>query len=191
MEQQIKIAGICGSLRKDSYNKKIMNVAGELLPDNMEMIPVAFDAIPLYNEDLDTPNATPPETVTRLREAIAEADGLLIVSPEYNYSIPGGLKNALDWVSRGKENPLTGKPVSLMGASPGMWGTIRMQLSFLPFFHLFNMKLVMKPEVLINSVHTKFDEHGNFTDELAKQLIRKNLENLKALILSNAVKTEK
>jgi chromate reductase len=181
MKKTIKIAGICGSLRKDSYNKKILNVANDLLPDGMEMIMVAFDELPLYNEDLDT--IQPLDSVSRFRETLAAADGFLIVSPEYNYSIPGGLKNALDWASRTKNNPLSGKPVSLMGATMGMWGTVRMQTSFLNFFHLFDMKLVMKPEILINLVHTKFDEQGNFTDEQAKQFIRQNLENLKALVI--------
>ncbi|GHT78775.1 NAD(P)H-dependent FMN reductase [Bacteroidia bacterium] len=180
----LKIAGICGSLRKDSYNKKLLQAAADLLPEGMELLMVGFDTIPLYNEDLDTPNAIPPEIVTAFRTALADADGLLIVSPEYNYSIPGGLKNALDWASRGKESPLKGKPVSLMGATPGAWGTVRMQLAFLPFFRLFDMKLVMQPEILVAQVHTKFDEKGNFTDEMAKKFIRQNLENLKNQIKS-------
>jgi chromate reductase len=182
MKQTIKIAGICGSLRKDSFNKKILNVAKELVPEGMEIIEVAFDEIPLYNEDLDAPNVAPPAAVSRFRDALAAVAGLLIVSPEYNYSIPGGLKNALDWASRGKDNPLSGKPIALMGATPGLWGTVRMQSAFLTFFRLFDMKLVAKPEVLINAVHTKFDTQGNFTDDFSKQLIRQSLENLKMLI---------
>ncbi|MDR0833485.1 MAG: NAD(P)H-dependent oxidoreductase [Candidatus Symbiothrix sp.] len=176
----IKIAGFCGSLRKDSYNKKVLNVATSLAPESMEIIDVPFDALPLYNQDLDT--ETPPAAVSAFLNTLDTVDGLLIVSPEYNYSIPGGLKNALDWASRGKNNPLLGKPVSLMGATPGMWGTVRMQAAFLNFFRLFDMKLVMKPEVLINAVQTKFDEHGNLTDDFTKQVIQQNLENLKLLI---------
>ncbi|MDR3047851.1 MAG: NAD(P)H-dependent oxidoreductase [Bacteroidales bacterium] len=182
MKKNIKIAGFCGSLRKESFNNKILALAGELLPDNMELIQITFDTVPLYNEDIDT--ATPPVAVAALREALASVDGILIVSPEYNHAMPGGLKNALDWASRGANNPLAGKPVSLIGATLGMWGTARMQASFLTFFHLMNMPVVARPEVLINLVSTKFDENGNFTDETTKKLMRQNLENLQSLILA-------
>jgi chromate reductase len=179
----MKIAGLCGSLRKDSYNKKLLLAVKDLLPEGMELSIVHFDNLPLFNEDLDAPNAVPSPAVTAFRTALTDADAFLIVSPEYNYSIPGGLKNALDWASRGQNNPLIGKPLSLMGATLGAWGTVRMQQSLLSFFRLFNMKLVNQPEILVAQAHTKFDEQGRFTDEQAKVYIRQNLENLKKLIV--------
>jgi len=181
MNKKIKIAGLCGSLRSGSFNKKILNMAAELMPENMKLEIVDFEQIPYYNEDLDTETTT-PKSVTEFRQKLTECSGFFIVSPEYNYSIPGGLKNALDWASRGANNPLSNKPVSLMGATLGMWGTSRMQTAFLPIFHLLNMRVV-KPEILINSAHKKFDENGNFNDDFAKNLIKENLENLKKAVL--------
>ena len=182
MENQLKIVALCGSLRKDSYNKKLIQFAQTLLPEQMIMTLVPYDDVPYYNQDLDTPDAMPKSVVT-FKQALAEADGFLIVSPEFNCSIPGALKNALDWASRGKPSPLFGKPVSLMGATVGTLGTALMQDAFLNFFRLMNMPLVLQPEIFISQVYTKFDETGNFTDEKGKQFIQQNLENLKQLIL--------
>ncbi|MCL2413388.1 MAG: NAD(P)H-dependent oxidoreductase [Bacteroidales bacterium] len=180
MENNLKIVALCGSLRKESYNKKIIQLAQTLLPEGMTMTFVPHDDVPNYNQDWDE---TPPKSVVDFKQALAEADGFLIVSPEYNYVMPGALKNALDWASRGNPNPVFGKPVSLMGATMGTLGTVSMQISFLNFFRLMNMPLVLKPEIYISLAQTKFDEKGNFTDEKGKEMIRQNLENLKQLIL--------
>jgi len=182
----MKIAGICGSLRKGSFNSYLLKAAEHLLPEGMTLTVASIEGIPLYDADLDLPLAAErPASVNTFRKALAEADAVLIVSPEYNYSIPGGLKNAIDWASRGPDSPLLNKPVALMGATMGMLGTVRMQLAFLPVFQFMNMQVVHKPEVLIAQANTKFDEQGNLTDEKAKELIVKKLEGLKALVLHN------
>jgi chromate reductase len=182
MEKQLKIAALCGSLRKDSYNKKLIQFAQTILPENVEMMLVPHDDVPYFSEDLE-PENTMPESVKIFKQKLAEADGFLIVSPEYNLALPGALKNALDWASRGKPSPLFGKPVSLMGATMGTLGTVTMQNTILPFFRWMNMPMVLQPQVLISLAQTKFDEKGNFTDEIGKKMIQQNLENLKQLIL--------
>ncbi|MDR0437240.1 MAG: NAD(P)H-dependent oxidoreductase [Bacteroidales bacterium] len=182
MENQLKIVALCGSLRKDSYNKKLIQLAQTLSPEQMTITLVPYDDVPYYNQYLDTPDAM-PKSVSVFKQVLEEADGFLIVSPEFNYSIPGALKNALDWASRGNPSPLFGKPVSLMGATMGTLGTIQMQNVFLSFFRLMNMPLVLQPQILISQAQTKFDEVGNFTDEKGKQFIQQSLENLKLLIL--------
>jgi chromate reductase len=114
---------------------------------------------------------------------LARADGLVIVSPEYNYSIPGVLKNAIDWASRGTDSPMLNKTVALMGATAGMWGTNKMQVAFHPVFQFLNMRSVYKPEILINQANKKIDANGVFTDEATKELMKKQLQALKDLIL--------
>jgi chromate reductase len=120
----MKLLGIVGSLRRDSYNAMLMRAAAELLPPDAELIVFeGLSGIPAFDEDLEDGPA--PDAVTALKEAIAEADGVLIATPEYNGSIPGFLKNALDWVSRPfEDNPLRNKPAAVMGASTGMFGAV-------------------------------------------------------------------
>ncbi len=183
----ILIAGISGSLRKGSYNTLLLHSVEKLLPDNVEMEILSVADLPLYNADLDLPAAKErPPIVTAFRDGLARANGILFVSPEYNYSIPGGLKNAIDWASRGEDSPMIRKPVSVMGATPGMWGTVRMQLAFHAVFQFLNMIPMYKPEILVAQANKKFTDKGEFTDDAAKDLIKKNLENLKALILKSA-----
>lgn len=185
MNQAIHLAGISGSLREKSFNTYLLEAAKDLLPEGVTMEIASIAEIPLYNADLDTPS-TPhrPEAVAIFREILAKADGILIASPEYNYSIPGGLKNAIDWASRGKDSPLLRKPVAVIGATPGLWGTVRMQLAFQPVFLFLDMKPVLKPEVLIAQANKKFDEKGTLTDETAIGLIRQKMQALKELILT-------
>lgn len=150
MKDQIHWVGISGSLRKESFNTWLLHAVTALLPEDVTMEIASIADIPLYNADLDLPTASQrPEIVERFREALTRAGGLVIVSPEYNYSIPGGLKNAIDWASRGTDSPLLKKPVALLGATPGMWGTVRMQQAFDPLFKFLNMQPVYQPEVLI------------------------------------------
>ena len=182
MTDAVHWVGISGSLRKESFNTWLLHAVNELLPPDvtMDILPIAD--IPLYNGDLDIPAVNKrPDAVNIFREALAKADGIVIVSPEYNYSIPGGLKNAIDWASRGEDSPLLKKPVALLGATPGMWGTVRMQQAFHPLFQFLNMQPVYQPEILIAQAKEKFDSRGKLTDEKAKQLIRKKLENLQKL----------
>lgn len=184
MDKTMHFAGISGSLRKGSYNTSLLNAAMALLPDGISMEIVSVADIPLYNSDYDLPLSTQrPDSVNNLRDKLARADGLVIVSPEYNYSIPGGLKNVIDWASRGEDSPLLNKPVALMGATPGMWGTVRMQLAFHPVFQFLNMKAVHKPEVLVAQAANKFDSNGKLIDEKTIDLVRQKLEALKKLVL--------
>jgi Predicted flavoprotein len=184
MNDEIYLAGISGSLRKGSYNTMLLKAASQLLPEGVSMAFVSIADIPLYNADLDLPEATDrPEPVKRFREMLEKADGILIASPEYNHAIPGGLKNAIDWASRGKDSPLLHKPIALIGASTGMLGTARMQLQFHAIYQYLDMKPVYKPEVLLAMAEQKFDKRGNLTDETAKKLIKQKLEALKELIL--------
>ena len=190
MTEPVHWVGISGSLRKESFNTWLLHAVNELLPGNVTMDIFPIGDIPLYNGDLDIPAVSKrPDVVSIFREALAKADGVIIVSPEYNYSIPGGLKNAIDWASRGEDSPLTKKPVALLGATPGMWGTVRMQQAFHPLFQFLNMQPVYKPEILIAQAKEKFDSIGKLTDEKAKELIRKKLENL--LKLTEKCKSEK
>jgi chromate reductase len=113
---------------------------------------------------------------------LTDADGILVASPEYNYSIPGGLKNAIDWASRGEDSPLLRKPIAVIGATSGLWGTARMQLAFQNVFLYLDMKPVFKPEVLVAQAEKKFDKEGNLIDEMAKKLLKQKIEALKEMI---------
>ena len=180
----IQFAAISGSLRKGSFNTILLNNLSELLPEDVSMEILSIADIPLYNADLDLPEAKQrPESVNRFREGLTRANCIVFVSPEYNYSIPGGLKNAIDWASRGEDSPLLRKPVAVMGATPGLWGTIRMQLAFQSVFLFLDMHPVLKPEILIAQAAKKFNAEGKLTDEMAKDLIRKKLVGLKSLVL--------
>ena len=165
MNKTIHLAGISGSLRKVSFNSMLLKAVAELLPVTVsfEILPMA--AIPVYYGNQDIPDrASRPEEVNKFRKALEAADGIVIASPEYNYSIPGGLKNAIDRASRGTDSPLIGKHVSLMGATPGQWGTVRMQLAFLPVFNTLKMLHINKFEVFVSQAQKKFDAQGNLTD---------------------------
>jgi chromate reductase len=183
MAKQIHFVGISGSLRKDSFNTRLLRELHTLLPADvfLELCPIAD--IPYYNADLDLPAAsTRPAVVDHFRQVLAKADALIFVSPEYNYSIPGALKNAIDWASRGKDSPMIEKPVAVMGVTQGLWGTVRMQTAFLSVFQFLNMRPVLQPEVLVAQAKTKFDDAGRLTDETTKDIIRKKLEALKNMV---------
>ena len=181
---EIVIAGICGSLRKASFNRHLLNTAISMAAaESMIIRPLEFDQLPLYNADIDLPEVhTRPAAVEEFRKGIVNTHGLLIVSPEYNYSIPGPLKNAFDWASRGKDSPLKNKPVALVGASTSFVGSARMQVHFLSLFLYMDMKPVYQPEVLISKAQDKFNANGELIDETAKQLLQKKLAGLKQLI---------
>jgi len=183
MSESIQLVGMSGSLRKGSYNTMLLKAAAQLLPTDVSMDIVSIEDIPLYNADLDLPAAKQrPEVVDHFRKMLTDADGILISSPEYNYSIPGGLKNAIDWASRGEDSPLLRKPVAVIGATTGLWGTVRMQMSFHNIFLFLDMKPVYKPEVLVAQAEKKFSKDGNLIDELAKKLVKQKLEALKEMI---------
>ena len=150
-DESVKALGIAGSLREGSYNRALLRAACEETPDGLEIEIFSngtFKRIPLYNEDVRATGD--PEPVESLKAAIREADALVIATPEYNHSVPGVLKNALDWASRPPdETPLHGKPVAIMGASTGSWGTVRAQMHLRQFFVDHDMPAVREPEVLV------------------------------------------
>ena len=161
----------------------LLKAAAQLLPTDVSMDIVSIGDIPLYNADLDLPAAKQrPESVEHFRKMLTDADGILISSPEYNYSIPGGLKNAIDWASRGEDSPLLRKPIAVIGATTGLWGTGRMQVAFHNIFLFLDMKPVYKPEVLVAQAEKKFDKDGNLIDEMARKLVKQKLEALKEMI---------
>jgi chromate reductase, NAD(P)H dehydrogenase (quinone) len=170
MTDSIHVLGFSGSLRKGSYNSALLHAAGELLPEGMTMETFDLSAIPVYNEDVR--QAGFPDAVQRFRERIAAADALLIATPEYNYSIPGVLKNALDWASRPPDPPLDGKPVAIMGASTGNFGTVRSQMHLRQVCVYTNMLPINKPEVLVAQAKGKFDADGRLTDETTRGFVR-------------------
>jgi len=166
----INVLAICGSLRAGSYNRAALRAAIELKPPGMTIETADIASFPLYNEDVRAQGF--PAPVERLRQQIAAADALLFVTPEYNYSIPGVLKNAIDWASRPPDQPFAGKPVAIMGAGAGMAGTARAQYDLRRCCVFLDMHPINKPEVLIGQAQTKFDAEGRFTDEVGRGLIR-------------------
>jgi chromate reductase, NAD(P)H dehydrogenase (quinone) len=171
--QEINILGISGSLRSASVNSGLLRAAQSLLPEGMSLTIAKIEAIPLYNGDLDV--SPPPEGVTLFKQKIAAADGLLIATPEYNYSVPGVLKNALDWVSRPLQNsPLNDLPAAIMGAG-GKFGTVRAQHHLRQIAVCLNLLVLPTPEVMVQNSWEKFDKLGNLQDEATKEAIRKLL----------------
>src|SRR5882724_1789729 len=178
MAGSIKILGIAGSVRKASFNKSALRAAQKLVPDGTSIEIFDIGGLPGFNQD-DQKN--PPAKVTELKARIRAADAILLVTPEYNYSIPGVLKNAIDWASRPYgDNAWNGKPVAVMGASPGMLGTARAQYHLRQVFVFLNMYPVNQPEVMIAHAAERFDTTGNLLDEHAKDLIRQLLRHLVA-----------
>ena len=169
-ERGINVLGICGSLRAGSYNKATLQTAIEIKPPGMTIETADIGSIPLYNEDVRALGFPPP--VEKLRGQIAAADALLFVTPEYNYSIAGVLKNAIDWASRPPDQPFAGKPVAMMGAGAGMAGTARALYDLRKCCVFLDMHPLNKPEVLIGQAQTKFDASGRLTDDVARGLIR-------------------
>lgn len=153
------IVGFAGSLRKESINKALLLNAKELLPEGYRFTLADLSEIPAYNQDLESDL---PAAVHELAALCQTADGFLISTPEYNYSVPGFLKNAFDWLSRPNVGrPLASKPVAIMGATPGMFGTSRAQSHLRDMLFGLNMEPVNRPEVLVPQAHTKFDETGD------------------------------
>jgi chromate reductase len=173
---QLRVLGFAGSLRQGSYNKMALRAAIELAPAGMTI--EAFDIAPIepYNEDVKQRGFPPP--VQEFREKIRAADALLIVTPEYNHSIPGVLKNAIDWASRPPDQPFTGKPIAIMGASPGRLGTVRAQEHLRSCFVFLNGLVMSQPEVLIGNAAQMFDAEGRLTDPPTREFVGKLLASL-------------
>jgi chromate reductase len=178
MEKKVHILGFAGSLRKQSYNKAILAAAFEMVPDDATIEIFDLEGIPPFNQDLES---QPPEKVKEFKTKIRAADAILIATPEYNYSIPGVLKNAIDWASRPYgDNAFDGKPVAIMGASIGMLGTARAQYDLRRCFVFLNMFPLNQPEVMVPFAQDKIDGNGRLTDEKTRKKIRELLENLVA-----------
>ena len=178
MNQPIRILGIAGSLRRESYNRAALRAAIELTPPGATVESFELDGIPPFNQDEE---GHPPPAVVEMKRRVREADAVLIVTPEYNYSIPGVLKNAIDWGSRPYgDSAWAGKPAAIMGASVGAIGTARAQYHLRQVFVFLNMFPLNQPEVMIGSAATRFDATGKLTDDTSRGLVRKLLENLVA-----------
>ena len=176
MSKPVRILGIAGSLRRDSYNRATLRTAIELAPEGASIETFELDDIPSFNQD-DEQN--PPDKVVELKRRVREADAILFVTPEYNYSIPGVLKNAIDWASRPYgDSAWNGKPAAIMGASVGAIGTARAQYHLRQMMVFLNMYPVNQPEVMIANASDRFDAQGHLTDNASKEFIRQLLQNL-------------
>ena len=176
MNKPINILGIAGSLRRQSYNRSALRAAKQLAPEGVTVNIFEIDGIPGFNED-DEKN--PPANVVDLKKQIRAADALLIVTPEYNYSVPGVLKNAIDWASRPYgDSAWSGKPAAIMGASIGTIGTARAQYHLRQIFVFLNIFPINQPELMIGNAAERFDAQGNLTDEKTKEYVRELLQSL-------------
>ena len=176
METKLKFLGFAGSLRVGSYNKALLRAATNLLPQNATLEIFDLNGIPPFTQDLEMDM---PEKVTEFKSKIREADAILIATPEYNYSIPGVLKNAIDFASRPYgDNPFDGKPVAIMSASIGMLGGARAQYHLRQVFVFLNMHPINGPEVIVTFAENKFDANGKLIDENTSKFLKQLLENL-------------
>ena len=177
-----KFVVLLGSLRQGSYNRAVANTLPQLAPAEVEieLLP-SIGQFPLYDADVQAQGI--PEAVSAMGAAIRAADGVIIVSPEYNYSLPGGLKNALDWLSRLPDQPFAGKPVAIQSASMGILGGARMQYHLRQVLVFLDARVLNKPEIMIGAVHTKLNpEATELLDSATRDLITKQLHSLTALI---------
>jgi len=176
MDRKISIFGFAGSLRKGSYNKSLLRAAVEVAPKDAELETFDLEGIPPFNQDLEN---NPPEKVKEFKAKIKAADAILIASPEANYTIPGVLKNAMDWASRPYgDNAFEGKPVAVMSASIGMLGGARAQYHLRQSFVWLNMYPINAPEVMVPFAQDKVDANGRVTDQKTKEKIKELLGSL-------------
>lgn len=178
--ESLRVLGFAGSLRRDSFNRRLLRAASELAPTGMKVQIFDLRAIPLYNFDVE--QSGDPPSVTAFKDAIRNADALLVATPEYQHGVPGVLKNALDWASRPPGmSALQGKPVAIMGASPGFTGTARAQSQLRESFGFSESYVVLQPEVLVGRAHEKFDAEGRLSDLKTMEAIRRLLDRLVVL----------
>jgi chromate reductase len=165
----LDIVGLCGSLRAASLNRMALNLAGRSMPPGMALEVLNWRDVPVFDGDQFAQGL--PPGVAALKERIRRADAVLIATPEYNFSIPGGLKNVLDWLSRGDDQPFALKPVALLTASPGPLGGARVQYDLRKVLLFLNAMVLAKPEVFIGSAAGKFDAAGECTDETTRRFV--------------------
>ncbi len=174
-QRAIRVLGFAGSLRRGSYNRALLHAASELAPEGMLIDIFDLLPIPLYNGDVEAQGD--PMPVSAFKDAIRQADGVLMVTPEYNHGVPGVMKNAIDWASRPPRNAaLSEKPVAIMGASPGVTGTARGQSQLRQAFEFTNSFAMPQPELLVFRANEKFDAEGGLSDETTRKLLRQFLE---------------
>ncbi|MEJ5292832.1 MAG: NADPH-dependent FMN reductase [Candidatus Methanosuratincola sp.] len=173
----MKVLAIVGSLRAGSYNRALALNAKELAPEGVEVEVAGLEGIPPFNQDLER---QPPETVRALKDKIRSADALLICTPEYNYSVPGVLKNAIDWASRPfEDSPFDGKPVAIAGASTGSMGTSRAQYHLRQICVGLGMYALVYPEIFVPAAEKKFDPTGRIVDDKLRAKLVEMLESLR------------
>ncbi len=172
----LNVISICGSLRKGSYNRMVMNALPALAPEGMKITEAPpFSEFPLYNADIQNSTGF-PAPVQKLADAIRAADGVIINTPEYNFGVPGGLKNAIDWVSRLQNQPFAGKPVALQSASPGPVGGARVQYDLRRTMVFLDAMTLNKPEIFIGNCAQRIDDKtGKITDEQTVGFIKQQL----------------
>jgi chromate reductase, NAD(P)H dehydrogenase (quinone) len=178
---RIKLLGISGSLRTQSYNSGALSVVGAVLPEDMEFDVASLSDLPFYNADVEQRGF--PAAVESFRRSVAAADALIFAVPEYNFSVPGVLKNALEWLSRPPNPPTNGKPCAMFGASVSPLGTARGQFHFRHICVSLNMIAVNAPHVDITNAKTKFDAQGRLTDQASIDLIRQLVGELRNLTI--------
>jgi chromate reductase, NAD(P)H dehydrogenase (quinone) len=172
----LNVVSICGSLRKGSYNRILMNALPALAPARMAVTEApSFAEFPLYNADIQNGPGF-PQPVLALGEALQSADGVIIVTPEYNFSLPGGLKNAIDWVSRLPNQPFAGKLVAIQSASPGAVGGARVQYDLRKMLVFLDAMTLNKPEIFVANCAQRLDEKAGITDETTKKFVAQQLE---------------
>ena len=170
----IHVFAFAGSLRTGSYNRALLRAAQEVAPDDMTIRIFDLDDVPLFNADLE--DEGDPESVAALKDGIRSADAVLIATPEYNHGVPAVTKNAVDWASRPpRDSSLDGKPIGILGASPGVTGTARGQSQLRQSFVFTNSYCMPQPEILVYRAHEKFDDDGRLTDEKTREYLGKYL----------------
>jgi chromate reductase len=189
-DKSLNVVSICGSLRKGSYNRIVMNTLQGFAPEGMRVAEApSFAEFPLYNADIQNSTGFPAPVQT-MAEAIRAADGVIFVSPEYNYGIPGGLKNAIDWVSRLPNQPFANKPIAMISASAGILGGGRMQYDLRRCMIFLDAWTMNKPEIFIGNVSQKIDEKtGQIKDEQAVGFIKTQLAAFAKFIAQHGVKS--
>ncbi|MGD0184779.1 MAG: NADPH-dependent FMN reductase [Roseiarcus sp.] len=176
VDKPLRFVVLVGSLRRGSFNAAIARALPGLAPSGVEIVALgSIGEFPLFNQDLEAQGF--PSAVVAMGEAIASADGVIIVTPEYNYSVPGVLKNAIDWLSRLPTKPFAGKPVAIQSASPGMFGGVRAQHHLRQTLVFLDARALAQPEVTVAQARSKFDEKtGELTDPTTREFIARQLQ---------------
>lgn len=172
-DSELVFLAFSGSLRVASFNTATLRALAELAPSGVRIDEAQIADVPLYNDDERQQGY--PASVKRLREQVRNADAIIFVTPEYNYSIPGVLKNTIDWISRPPDQPFAGKPASMMGASGGLLGTVRAQYHLRQIGVYLDLKFINGPEIMIGNAATRFDTERRLVDEPTRELLRKHL----------------